>query len=105
MSAHDQTLHPPMFKELYAEERKRRILRLLWKLPYLFIPLLVCWHRKMSRPFTRDGETYRVCLRCGMRRKFDLQEWQTKGDYYNVRVKHDAPLRESKPRIFRIVKT
>jgi hypothetical protein len=36
----------------------------------------------MSRPFTRDGETYRVCLRCGMHRAFDLQNWKTKGPYY-----------------------
>ena len=105
MSAYDQTLHPPVLKEICAGERKRRVLRLLGKLRYLVLPLLVCWHRKMSRPFTRDGETYRVCLRCGMHRQFDLQGWQTKGDYYNSRVRHDAPLRESKPRILRIVKS
>jgi hypothetical protein len=105
MSAYDQTLHPPVFKEICAGERRGRALRLFRKLPYLFTPLLVCWHRKMSRPFTRDGETYRVCLRCGMHRKFDLQQWQTKGEYYNARVRHDASLRESKPRILRIIKT
>ena len=82
MSAYDQTWHPPVFKEIYADERWR-VLRFFWKLRYLFFPLLVCWHRKMSRPFTRNGETYRVCLRCGMRRQFDLQEWKTKGEYYN----------------------
>lgn len=94
-----------MTKEIYVDERKARTLRLLGKLRYVFLPLLVCWHRKLSRPFTRDGETYRVCLRCGMHRRFDLQEWQTKGDYYNACVRQDAPLRESKPRILRIVKT
>jgi len=36
----------------------------------------------MSRPFTRDGETYRVCLRCGVHRRFDLEQWKTKGSYY-----------------------
>jgi hypothetical protein len=36
----------------------------------------------MSRPFTRDGETYRVCLRCGVHRRFDLDQWKTKGSYY-----------------------
>ena len=41
-----------------------------------------CWHRRMSRPFTRDGETYRVCLRCGVHRRFDLDAWKTKGSYY-----------------------
>lgn len=78
---------------------KEQVLRLLGKLRYVFLPLLVCWHRKVSRPFTRNGETYRVCLRCGMHRQFDLQEWQTKGDYYNTRVRQDARLRESKPRL------
>lgn len=104
MSASDQTLHSLVFKELYANERIARALRLLRILRYLFLPLLVCWHRKMSRPFTRDGETYRVCLRCGMHRRFDLQQWQTKGDYYNARVRQDAPLPDSQPRVLRIVK-
>lgn len=44
--------------------------------------LLGCWHRQMSRPFTRDGETYRVCLACGARRRFDLDRWKTHGTYY-----------------------
>lgn len=104
MSAYDQTLHPPVFKEIYAGERKGRLLRLLGKLRYVFLPLLVCWHRKMSRPFTRDGETYRVCLRCGMHRQFDLKAWRTKGDYYNARVRQDALLQESKPRLHLVAK-
>ena len=29
--------------------------------------LFGCWHLKMSRPFTRDAETYRSCLECGAR--------------------------------------
>lgn len=41
-----------------------------------------CWHRKMSRPFTRDGRTFCVCLRCGMRRDFDLKAWKSTGGYY-----------------------
>lgn len=87
MSAYGQILHPTVLKEIDTDERKRRVLRLLGKLRYVFIPLLVCWHRKMSRPFTRDGETYRVCLRCGVHRQFDLKEWKTKGDYYNPDVR------------------
>jgi len=51
---------------------------LIDKLSWLFR----CWHRKMSRPFTRDGQTFRVCLRCGMRRDFDLDAWKMTGDYY-----------------------
>ena len=92
-------MHPTALKEIHTDDRKRRVLRLLGRLRYLFLPLLVCWHRKMSRPFTRDGQTYRVCLRCGVHRKFDLEEWKTKGDYYNTPVKQDSPLREAKARL------
>src|ERR1044072_7339575 len=95
MSAYGQTLHPAMLNQAHTGERKWRVLRLLGKLRYLFLPLLFCWHRKMSRPFTRDGETYRVCLRCGVHRQFDLKEWKTKGDYYNPGVS----IRESKTRL------
>ena len=43
-----------------------------------------CRHREMSRPFSSQGETYRVCLRCGARRQFDPRNWETRGDYYHV---------------------
>jgi hypothetical protein len=41
-----------------------------------------CWHREMSRPFTHDRESYRVCLDCGARRKFDASRWEMVGDFY-----------------------
>ena len=41
-----------------------------------------CWHRNMSRPFTRDGETYRACVECGARRRFDTERWETVGPHY-----------------------
>lgn len=41
-----------------------------------------CWHRDMSRPFTLEGESYRACLDCGARRKFDPRRWEMVGDYY-----------------------
>lgn len=41
-----------------------------------------CHHSPMSRPFTSDGRTYRVCLKCGMRRDFDLDTWTTSGPFY-----------------------
>lgn len=44
--------------------------------------LFRCWHRRLSRPFTRDGETYRACLACGARRRFDTDRWETVGEYY-----------------------
>jgi len=45
-----------------------------------------CWHSEMSRPFTRDGESYRACLDCGARRQFDSARWEMIGAYY-----YDAP--------------
>jgi hypothetical protein len=43
-----------------------------------------CWHRELSRPFTRQGQTFRTCLGCGARREFDLGKWETKGRFYRV---------------------
>ncbi len=41
-----------------------------------------CRHRRMSWPITRDGHTYRACLKCGICRKFDPKTWETFGSYY-----------------------
>jgi hypothetical protein len=82
----------------------------------MFFPLSLfwsCWHRKMSRPFTRDGQTYRVCLKCGVRRAFDLQNWKTQGGYYRENQtmqpdpnKRPESFREARPRVppLRIIK-
>jgi hypothetical protein len=45
--------------------------------------VLGCWRHDLSRPFSRGGTTYRVCLKCGMRRKFDLVSWKTHGKVPN----------------------
>ncbi|HEV7745246.1 MAG TPA: hypothetical protein VGO56_09650 [Pyrinomonadaceae bacterium] len=44
--------------------------------------LFGCKHREMSRPFSRHGETYRVCNSCGARRRFDAETWNSSGAYY-----------------------
>src|SRR5215216_3951328 len=46
--------------------------------------LLGCRHRRMSRPFTHDGETYRVCIKCGAHRMFDMESWRMQGPYYFI---------------------
>jgi hypothetical protein len=43
-----------------------------------------CWHRKVSRPFTRQGQTYLSCLNCGARKRFDLNTWQTRGHFHHA---------------------
>jgi hypothetical protein len=44
--------------------------------------VLGCWHRHMSLPFTRGNETYRTCVNCGARRRFDLDQWKVVGSFY-----------------------
>jgi len=44
--------------------------------------LLGCWQHDLSRPFTRGGKTYRVCMKCGLSRDFNLAEWKTQGASY-----------------------
>ncbi len=48
----------------------------------LFSGIFGCAHRDMSRPFSRHGETYRVCISCGAHRQFDWQTWNSTGPYY-----------------------
>ena len=48
----------------------------------VFNRLFGCWHRRMSLPFTRGNETYRTCVDCGARRRFDLEQWNMVGGYY-----------------------
>ncbi len=55
-------------------------------LKYAISRVFNCWHTRMSRPVTHGRETYRACLRCGMRRKFDLQTWKSTGRYYSPSV-------------------
>lgn len=66
----------------FRNSQLARIGRLLYKLFWFSR----CWHRKMSRPFTRDGRTFRVCLRCGIHQDFDLENWKSTGSYYYERV-------------------
>ena len=41
-----------------------------------------CWHREMTLPFTRGKLTYRTCVACGARRRFDLDQRIMVGPYY-----------------------
>ncbi len=58
-----------------------------------------CWHTEMSRPFTSRGETYRACLGCGARRRFDPISWEMVGHYYyDVTAASDLYEREKRAR-------
>jgi hypothetical protein len=44
--------------------------------------LVGCWHLEMSRPFSTQGQAYRVCLNCGAHRHFNLKRWEMQGEFY-----------------------
>ena len=41
-----------------------------------------CWHNQLSRPFTNRKGSYRSCLNCGARKRFDTQILKTSGPFY-----------------------
>jgi len=41
-----------------------------------------CWHKDLSRPFTENKRSYRVCTECGARREFDTKTFKTLGTFY-----------------------
>ncbi len=48
----------------------------------LFASLFGCWHKRLTRPFTSDKNSYMACLECGARRKFDTQNFKTSRAFY-----------------------
>ncbi len=48
----------------------------------LFSSLFGCWHKRLTRPFTSDKNSYMACLECGARRKFDTQNFKTSRAFY-----------------------
>jgi len=44
--------------------------------------LFGCWHKDLSRPFTNKKSSYRTCLYCGARKRFDAQNLKTFGPFY-----------------------
>jgi len=68
--------------EQYSESDRAKVSRVTYAFERFFSELFGCQHKDMSRPFSRQGETYRVCNGCGARRKFDAQNWQLQGPYY-----------------------
>jgi hypothetical protein len=76
MSAALQTL------ENYAHSEQKRVSKMRPNLGRWLSELFGCQHKQMSRPFSRHGETYRVCIACGARRQFNEQTWNSAGPYY-----------------------
>jgi hypothetical protein len=45
--------------------------------------LFGCWHKELSRPFTNEKSSYRVCLSCGAMKQFDTSNLKTYGPFYH----------------------
>ena len=43
-----------------------------------------CWVHDLGRPFGSNGLTYRVCVKCGMSRRFDTNTFKTYGPYHRA---------------------
>ncbi|MCW5961341.1 MAG: hypothetical protein KIS76_14345 [Pyrinomonadaceae bacterium] len=48
----------------------------------IFSSVFGCWHKRLTRPFTNRNSSYRACLDCGARRKFDTESLRTYGSFY-----------------------
>jgi len=48
-----------------------------------------CWHMKLSRPITKNSNTYRYCVKCGLRRNYDLKNSQSTGSFYSPSIAED----------------
>jgi len=47
-----------------------------------FSKVFGCWHKRLGRPVTRNRVTFRSCIECGARKKFDMERFQTMGPFY-----------------------
>jgi len=44
--------------------------------------LFGCYHKNLSRPFNKGDISYRSCLECGARKRFDSDSLRTFRSYY-----------------------
>lgn len=48
----------------------------------LFASIFGCWHKRLTRPFTSDKNTYMACLECGARKKVDAKNFKVSRAFY-----------------------
>ena len=68
--------------EQYGTRETIKISKIARVFERLFAEIFGCQHSELSRPFSRQGETFRVCITCGARRQFDARKWSMKGSFY-----------------------
>ena len=66
------------------------MIRILWR---AFDCIFGCRHRNLSRPFTRSGRTYEVCVDCGKQLPYSLETMslckeKRKGERTDARLSH-----------------
>lgn len=44
--------------------------------------LFGCWHKRLTRPFTSDKNTYMACVECGARKMVDAKEFKVSRAFY-----------------------
>ena len=44
--------------------------------------LFGCWHKHLTRPISDKNMSYRACIDCGARKKFDTEDFRTSGPFY-----------------------
>ena len=47
-----------------------------------FASLFGCWHKRLTRPFTTDKDTYMACLECGARKRVDTKSFKVSRAFY-----------------------
>jgi hypothetical protein len=72
--------------ERYSSENSRKVSDIAFGVRGWVRGVFGCGHKQMSRPFSRQGENYRVCLGCGAHRRFDPKTWNASGPYYYRRA-------------------
>lgn len=48
----------------------------------LFASLFGCWHKRLTRPFTSNKDTYMACIECGARKKVDAKNFKVSRAFY-----------------------
>ena len=48
----------------------------------LVAKLFGCRHRRLTRPLTMNKSSYRACVECGARKKFDTETLRTSKEFY-----------------------
>ncbi len=48
----------------------------------LFASIFGCWHKRLTRPFTSDKNTYMACVECGARKKVDAKNFKASRAFY-----------------------